>query len=116
MRDLADPQNDRDWLIIPTVFSEPKERKNLEGKLIITYDCHVNPCIIAKMKGDQRAMRSISNYIVLKFQELLEDSYILHKRTIKFLNKKKYKCPIGSKAQRVLPFALPKEHDARSFK
>ena len=51
-RDLADPRNDREWLIIPMVFSEPKERKNLEGKLIITYDCHVNACVIAKMKGD----------------------------------------------------------------
>ncbi len=61
-------------------------------------------------------MRSISNYIVMKFQEHVEDSYILHKRTVKFVNKKKYKCPNGSNAQIVQPFALPKEHDSRSFK
>ncbi len=63
-RDLADPRNDRDWLIIPMVFTEPKTRKNLEGKTIITYDCHVNACVIAKMRADQRAMRSISNYVI----------------------------------------------------
>ena len=66
-RDLADPKNDRCWVIIPMVFTEPKTRMNIEGRTIITYDCHVNAAVIAKMKDDTRAMRSISNYIVLKF-------------------------------------------------
>jgi hypothetical protein len=66
-RDLANPENDREWLIIPTVFSEPKERKNIEGKQILTYDCHVNSCVIAKMRKDPRAMKAITNFLLLKF-------------------------------------------------
>jgi len=115
-RDLADPRNDRSWVIIPMVFSEPKTRKNLEGKTIITYDCHVNAAVISMMRSDQRAMRSISNYIIVKFQEHIEHEWIIHKKTIKFLNKKKYKCGKGSNATTVAPFVLPKEHDVRSFK
>lgn len=72
-RDLADPKNDRTWIIIPMVFSEPKTRKNMEGRTIITWDCHVNAAVIAKMREDKRAMRSISNYIIVKFQEHIED-------------------------------------------
>jgi hypothetical protein len=66
-RDLANPKNDREWVIIPMVFTEPKQRKNIEGKNIFTWDVHVNAAVVAKMREDKRAMRSISNYIVLKF-------------------------------------------------
>ena len=51
-RDLADPKNDRSWVIIPMVFTEPKTRKNMEGKTIMTWDCHVNAAVIAKMRED----------------------------------------------------------------
>ena len=61
-------------------------------------------------------MRSISNYLVTKFQDLVEDEYILHLKSIKFLKARRYKCAKGSESQRVVPFVLPKEHDVRSFK
>jgi hypothetical protein len=66
-RDIADPNNDRIWVIIPMVFTEPKTRKSLDGLQCIHYDVHINTCVIQKMKAETRAMRSISNYIVLKF-------------------------------------------------
>lgn len=73
-RDIADPKNDREWLIIPMIFTDPKERKSLDRDLLcIHYDCHVNTCVVAKMKEEARTMRSISNYLILKFQEKLED-------------------------------------------
>jgi len=115
-REIADPRNDRSWLIIPMLFGQPRERLNLEGHRCLTFDVHVNPAVVVKMKEDTRAMRSITNYLVLKFQEHLEGQYVLHKRTIKHLKQKRYKCPKGSESQRVTPFLLPKEHDVRNFK
>jgi hypothetical protein len=115
-RDLADPRNDRTWNIIPMVFTEPKTRKNIEGRTIITYDCHINAAVIAKMREDKRAMHSISNFIILKFQEHIEHEWLIHKKTIKILSKKKYKCGKGSNSTLVPQFVLPKEHDVRSFK
>jgi PIH1 N-terminal domain len=45
-RDLADPKNDRDWMIIPMIFTEGKKRKNIEGIECITYDVHINNCAV----------------------------------------------------------------------
>lgn len=61
-------------------------------------------------------MTAICNYLVTKFQEHIEDEYILHTKSIKFLKNRKYKCAKGSESQKVVPFVLPKEHDVRSFK
>ena len=60
-------------------------------------------------------MRSISNYVIVKFQEHVEHEYVIHKKSIKFLNKNKYKCGKGTNQQTVPSFVLPKEHDVRSF-
>jgi hypothetical protein len=68
-----------------------------------------------KMKEETRAMRSISNYIILKFQEYVEDHFLIHKKSIKILKKRRYKHSNGSQAQMVEPFVLPKEHDLKSF-
>ena len=112
-RDIADPKNDREWLIIPMVFSAPKERKNIEGKRVLTYDCHINTVVLLRMKEEARAMRSITNYMILKFQEHVEDEFVIHKKSIKYIKKRRYKCPKGTEAQTVAPFVLPKEHDVR---
>lgn len=61
-------------------------------------------------------MTAICNYIVTKFQEHIEDEYILHTKSIKFIKKSKYKCAKGSASQKVVPFVLPIETDVRSFK
>ena len=45
-RDLADPKNDREWMIIPMIFTEGKKRKNIEGIECITYDVHINNCVV----------------------------------------------------------------------
>ena len=115
-REIANPKDDRTWLIIPMLFGQPRERLNLEGHTCLTFDVHVNPAVVVRMKEEARAMRSITNYMVLKFQEHLEGQYVLHKRTIKHLKQKRYKCPKGTESQRVTPFVLPKEHDVRNFK
>jgi hypothetical protein len=67
------------------------------------------------MKEEARAMKSISNFIILKFQEYLEDEFLLHKKSIKFIKKRRYKCPKGTENQKVQPFVLPKEHDLKTF-
>lgn len=110
-RDIADQKNDREWVIIPMVFTEGKSRKNLEGNECIHYDVHINSCVVMKMKEETRAMRSISHFIILKFQEYVDDRFIIHKKSIKFLKKRRYKCAKGTESQRVAPFVLPKEHD-----
>ncbi len=53
------------------------------------------------MKEETRAMKSISNVIILKFQEYLEDEFVLHKKSIKFIKKRRYKCPKGTESQKV---------------
>jgi|LauGreDrversion4_2_1035121.scaffolds.fasta_scaffold34011_4 hypothetical protein len=115
-RDIANPKNDREWLIIPMIFNPPKERLNIEGKKCLTYDVYLNTAVVVRMKEEARAMRSITNYLILKFQEYIDDSFVIHKKTVKHLKKRRYKCPKGTESQRVLPFVLPKEHDLRHFK
>ena len=97
------------------VFGEPRERKSLDRDLLcIHYDVHINSCVVEKMKSEARTTKSISNYIILKFQEHVEDLYLIHKKSIKILKNHRYKCP--KKTGKVAPFVLPKEHDVRSFK
>ena len=52
----------------------------------------------------------------MKFQDLLKDQYILHKKSIVFLQKKAYKDPTGGNSSIVKEFILPKEHNIESFK
>lgn len=95
-RDLADPKEDRAWLLIPMVFTSPVERINIEGKKCLTYDCHVNKAVIERMREEPRATRSITNYIILKFQEHVEDYYLIHKKSVQVKKKRRYKCGKGS--------------------
>lgn len=83
----------------------------MDGLQCLHYDAHVHTNVIDKMKEGDRTFKAIMNYVVRKFQELLKDQFILHKRTIKFLKKKKYKDWKGSEAQRVYPYILPKDYD-----
>jgi len=63
------------------------------------------------MKEGDRPFRAIMNYIVLKFQELLKDQFLIHKKSIKFLKKKKYKDYKGTDSQKVYPYILPRDYD-----
>ena len=115
-RDIADPKNDKEWQIIPIVFTEPKQRKSLDGLQCIHYDAHVNTCVINKMKEGDQYFKSIMNYIVLRFQEHIKSQFILHKKSIKFIQKKKYKDAKGTGSQKVEEFVLLKEHSLEEFK
>jgi hypothetical protein len=48
-RDLADPLNDKEWMIIPISFDGPIKRKNLAGIEVWTYDGHINTCVVTQM-------------------------------------------------------------------
>ena len=115
-RDLADPKNDRDWMIIPITFNGPFTRKSLDNLDCIHYDAHVHTCVIERMRAEGRTIRAITNYIITRFQEVIADQYVIHKKSVKFLKKRKYKCSKGTNNQKVLPYLLPKEHDVKHFK
>lgn len=87
-RDIADLKNDREWQIIPIVFTQPQKRKSLDGVECIHYDGHVNTCVYEKMKEGDSQFRSVMSFLIMKFQQLLENEYILHKKSIKFMKKK----------------------------
>ena len=76
------------------------------------YDAHINTCVVDKMKEGDKTFKAIMNYVILKFQSQIKDSYVLHKKSVKFIKKRKYKDAKGSGSQTVPPFILPKEHDA----
>jgi hypothetical protein len=52
----------------------------------------------------------------MKFQALIKDEYIIHKKTIKIDKKKKYKNFKGTGSENVPDFILPKEFDINVFK
>eukprot|EP00347_Sterkiella_histriomuscorum_P009421 403341278 len=113
--DLADQDNDRDWQIIPIAFNGPFTRQSLDGLECIHYDAHMNTCVVGKMKQGDRPFRALMNYVIAKFQQLLKDQFIIHKKSVKFLKKKKYKDYKGTESQKVYPFLLPKEADLKQF-
>jgi hypothetical protein len=51
-RDFANPKDDKTWQIIPIAFTEPVKRKSHSGE-VITFDGHVNTCVMTKMKEDK---------------------------------------------------------------
>jgi hypothetical protein len=63
-RDLADPLNDKEWMIIPIVFDGPQKRKNMSGVEVWTYDGHINTCVVNKMKADTKSFSAVLNYFV----------------------------------------------------
>jgi len=72
-------------------FSEPSERKNLEGIICLHIDCYLNSCIMKKVIRDAGAGKRIGNYVVAKFQESIKDKYILHSSSTKMMTSRQYK-------------------------
>lgn len=68
------------------------------------------------MRESERTVKSITNYIISKFQEFVKNDYIIHKKSVKVLKTKKYKDIKGTNNQKVPPYILPKEDDVRNFK
>mmetsp|Transcript_31412 Transcript_31412/g.30761 ORF Transcript_31412/g.30761 Transcript_31412/m.30761 type:complete len:160 (+) Transcript_31412:349-828(+) len=115
-KDLADPNNDRDWKVIPISFSQPQTRTSLENRQLIFYDGHVNSCVFAKLKESERQLRAIFNYVILRFQHHLKEEFVLHKKSIKLIKKKKYKDFQGTNSQTVHKHVLPKEYSEAEYK
>lgn len=53
--------------MIPVAFSEPWERTNLDNCRVITYDGHLNSCVVDMMQSDRRKFETIMHYLVQKF-------------------------------------------------
>jgi len=66
-KEIANPDNDKEWVIIPMSFSAPAERKNLEGVTCIHYDAHVNTCVAKKAKESPQRLKALFNYFIMKF-------------------------------------------------
>jgi hypothetical protein len=92
-RDLADPLNDKEWMIIPISFDGPLKRKNLSGIEVWTYDGHINTCVVTLMQKENTRFSAILNYFVEKFMQHLKvtEGYIVHKKSIKLCKGKRYK-------------------------
>lgn len=110
----ADPNNDRDWHIIPIAFTMPIKRRNITNIECWHFDAHVNSCVRHMMHRDQTKFRSIWNYILQKFQHHNRKAFLFHKQSIKICKKKKYKNPLGN-SQTVQKFILPKEMETAYF-
>lgn len=65
-KSFADPKQDKTWALIPVAFSAPVIRKSLSGQ-VYTYDGHVNPCVMKKMKENKTNFQNILHYIITKF-------------------------------------------------
>jgi hypothetical protein len=110
-KDFADPKLDQTWALIPCAFSAPVIRKSLSGE-VYTYDGHISPCVMRKMKESSKNFQNILHYIITKFQNHVKDMFFpLHKRSLKLI-KRHYKHPQNSKSEIVKPFVLP-EHFCR---
>jgi hypothetical protein len=83
--DLAYIKNDRDWMVIPIGFEEPKKRKNLENVECWHYDAHVNTCVVERMKSETRIFQAILNYFVEKFMAHMKttEGITVHKKSLK---------------------------------
>jgi hypothetical protein len=91
----ADKNNDKEWGIIPISFSPSKERWSGSGMKCIHVDAHLNTCVMENMKKGGQAIAALTNYVILKFQALLKDHYVFHKKHISIIKSHKYKANRG---------------------
>lgn len=118
-RTFADPKNDTQWGIIPVHFQPSKERWSGSGMKCIHVDCYVNTCVANMFKTSVTKIGAITNYILQKFQSMLKDHYIFHKKSMKALKTKKYKAYRGSNTEIpeiVLPEAYHADHFEKAMK
>jgi len=109
-RDLADPLNDKEWMIIPISFDGPIKRKNMAGIECWTYDGHINTCVVNCMQKESSRFSAILNYFVEKFMAHLkkEEGYVVHKKSIKLCKGKRYKdSKSGAFQGKTQPYKLP---------
>jgi len=91
--DIADPKDDKNWMIIPIVFDGPEKRENMNKIECWTFDGHINTCVVEMMKKDTKRFEAILNYFVQKFIVYLKTTYgyVVHKKSLKLSKGKRYK-------------------------
>jgi ASC-1-like (ASCH) protein len=80
----------------------------------IIIDAHVNTCVFEVIKQGPKKISAITNYLIERFQALLKDHYIFHKKSIKILKTKKYKAYRG-KNDEVGEYVLPEQFHVDHF-
>lgn len=112
-REQADPNDDSTWKIIPISFGQNKERWSESGKKCIHIDAYVSTCVFETFKKGATKIGALTNYIIQKFQNLLKDHFLFHKKSIKILKTKKYKAwrgPNDTVGEYILPEAFHIDH------
>ena len=112
-KEVASSTDDTTWHIIPISFSQNKERWSETGMKCIIIDAYVNTSVYKMFKSGAKKISSLTNYILQKFQQLVKDHYIIHKKTCKILKSKKYKAwrvKNDTVGEYVLPEALHADH------
>ena len=108
-KEPADPDNDAEWNIIPISFGSNKERWSGSGMKCIHIEAHVNTCVFKMFKKGPKKIGALTNYIIERFQHLLRDHYVFHKKSIKILKNHKYKAWRG--AHDIVPdYVLPEAY------
>jgi hypothetical protein len=92
-RDFANTKDDSTWQIIPIAFAEPVKRKSPSGE-VLTYDGHINTCVMQKMKESSKKFQQVLHYLMQKFQSHIKDKFLIHKNSLKLI-KRKYKSGKG---------------------
>ena len=75
----------------------------------IHIDGYVNTCVKQIMSTGPAKIGALTNYFIQKFQHLLKDHYVLHKKSVKILKNRKYKAYRG-KHDEVPEYVLPEAY------
>lgn len=103
---FAPKDDDKEWHLIPISFGANKERWSGAGMKCIHVDAHVNTCVFHMFKRGAAKIGALTNYIIERFQHLLREHYVFHKKSIKIVKGKKYKAWRG--ANDIVPdYVLP---------
>ena len=114
-RTFADTTTDKDWNHIPISFGANKERWSGSGMKCIHIDAHVNTAVFNMFKQGPTKIGALTNYILERFQHLLRDHYVFHKKSIKIIKGKKYKAWRG--ANDIVPdYVLPEAYHIDHYK
>lgn len=113
--EVADPENDAEWNVIPIAFGSNKERWSGSGMKCIHIEAHVNSCVYKMFKTGPKKIGALTNYIITRFQHLMKDHYVFHKKSIKILKSHKYKAWRG--AHDIVPeYVLPEAYHVDHYK
>ena len=114
-RSFAAKDEDKEWNIIPISFGGNKERWSGAGMKCIHIDAHVHTCVFEMFKKGPAKVGALTNYILERFQDVLKEHYIFHKKSIKIVKGKKYKAWRGDND--IVPdYVLPEGYHIDHYK